>query len=242
MMMNIITSEFYKIFRSKIFYGIVIILAAINLYGLIYSIKEGISSTGIAIYQESFKEDLWFYIVIVFTVCLITAEYTNGSIHQMASYGIARWKLVSGQYISMSSVITFVLIIFAVINLLIETVMGMLGDFSITAFINMNFGLICMIWGIAGIGTFLSYLFKNEAVTLGISFLIIMSKKLIASLLTLLTQNDIFTTYSFSNMRDIIIDLNSNPYEVIKCSIIFALIAMISLVLASLLFSKRDID
>lgn len=37
----------------------------------------------------------------IFVAFLVTSEYSNGTIRQMACRGIYRWKLVLGQYIAM---------------------------------------------------------------------------------------------------------------------------------------------
>lgn len=171
-MMNILSSEFYKIFRSKIFYIISIILFAMNVFASVASvylqgstsyspeITEQMSATGISSYQGSFSADIIFYIILIFVACVITPEYANGSIRQMTCHGIARWKLVLGQYVAASSVITCILLIFGVLNLLSGTIFFQLGEVDGVAFIRMNIGILCMFWGISGIGAFLSYLFS----------------------------------------------------------------------------------
>ncbi|SHK08620.1 ABC-2 type transport system permease protein [Clostridium amylolyticum] len=251
-MMNVVSSEFYKIFRSKIFYVISIILFTMNVIGSVTSVFEKKSASfspeikaqmsGIPSYQVSYGADIIFYIILIFVACLITAEYANGSIRQMACHGIARWKLVLGQYIAISSVITMILLSFGILNLLSGTILFQLGEVDAVAFIRMNVGMLCMFWGIAGIGTFFSYLFKNGGITIAISVLLIISGNFIVHLLTLLTKNDIFTRYSLANMRKTIIDFTSKPEDVVKCSIVFLLIGMAAILGSSLLFSKRDVD
>lgn len=251
-MMNVISSEFYKIFRSKIFYVIAIILFAMNIIAFVaYVYPKGSSSfspemkvkmSGITGYQGSYNGELIFYMILIFVACLITAEYANGSIRQMACHGIARWKLVFGQYVAISSATTIILIFFGGLNLLSNTILFQLGEVDVVAFIRMNVGLVCMFWGMAGIGTFFSYLFKNGGITIAISILLIISGNFIAYYLELLTKNDMFTRYSLPNMRKIIIDLTSKPEEVVKCSIVFLIIGMVTILGSSLLFSKRDVD
>lgn len=245
-MMNVVSSEFYKIFKSKIFYAISIILLAMNGISFAASIplkiKGKMSGTGFFNYQESYSVDIIFYIILVFVAYLITTEYANGSIRQMACHGISRWKLVLGQYIAMSSVITVVLLGFGILNLLSCTILSELGEVDSTAFIRMNIGIIAMFWGIAGIGTFLSYLLKNEGITIIVSVLLVVSSNFIVSLLTLLTKNDVFIRYSLTNMRKTIINFTSKPEDVVKYSIIFLLIGIVTICGSSLLFSKRDID
>lgn len=251
-MMNVISSEFYKIFKSKVFYVILIIFLSMNIISFVSlliqklnsssEIKEQILGTGISNYQESYNADFVFYIILIFIAFLITAEYANGSIRQMACHGIARWKLVLGQYIAMSSVITIVLLGFGILNLLSYTVLSQLGEVDVVKFIIMNFGILCMFWGTAGIGTFLSYLLKNGGITIIVSILAVTSSNLIANLLAFLTKNDTFATYSLSSMRKTIIDLTSKPEDVVKCSIVFLLIGIAAVLGSSLLFSKRDVD
>lgn len=253
-MINIVSSEIYKIFKSKIFYVISIILLSMNVIASVVSlyvqkspsfsteIKAQMSGTGISSYQGSYGGDIIFYIILIFVACIITAEYSNGSIRQMACHGISRWKLVLGQYIAISSVVTLSLLIFGVLNLLSDTILYQLGEVNIAAFIRMNIGLICMFWGIAGIGTFLSYLFKNGGITIAISMLFVMSGNIIAQLLTSLTKNHIFTKYSLANIRRVIIDFTSKPEDIFKYSTVFLLIGILTILGSSLLFSKRDVD
>lgn len=245
-MMNVITSEFYKIFKSKIFYAITIMLLAMNVLLCINSItfkmKGQMVGTGITTYLSFYSGDIISYIILIFVACLITAEYSNGTIRQMASHGIPRLKLVLGQYIAISLVITLALILFGVINLLIDTVLFQLGEADVASFIRTNIGVICMFWGMSGIGTFLSYLLKNGGLTVAISIFLIIGGNYILYFLNLLTKNDVFTRYSLTNMRRIIIDLSSEPNEVVKCSVLFLLIGIVTIWGACILFTKRDID
>lgn len=248
-MMNVISSEFYKIFKSRIFYVISIILLAMNGLYLaisIFSKKSNSvsleSQTGIYSYQESYNADYIFYIIILFVVFLITSEYTNGTIRQMTCHGIARWKLILGQYIAISAAITIVLLIFGILNLLVDTILYQFGEFDEVAFIQMNIGLIFMFWGIAGIGVVISHLFKSGSVAVIISTLLIMSKNLIAELLYFITENSIFVRYNITSMRDTIINFASKPEDVMKCSIVFLLIGIFTILGANLIFYKRDVD
>lgn len=245
-MLNVISSQFYKIFKSKIFYVISIVLLAMNCISFTVLITSKLKGQmlvpGFTSYQESYNADFIFYIILIFVVCLITAEYANGSIRQMACHGIARWKLVLGQYIAMSSILTIILLSFGILNLLTDTIAFRLGEVPIAAFIRMNIGMICMFWGVSGVGTFLSYFIKSVSVTIIVSMLLVVSCNLMANLLTLLTKNDVFTRYSLTNMRNTLINFNSKPEDVVKCSIMFVLIEIITLLASSLIFSKRDID
>lgn len=245
-MMNVITSEFYKILRSKATLVISILLFIMNLYICTFSIfyinDIDDSVNGITMYQDSFNQDAIFYIILAFVCYLITTEYSSGSIKQIASHGIKRYKIVFGKYIAMNFAVTFILILFAVINLTTVTITSNLGSVDLSSFIVMNIGTLCMILGVSGVGTILSYLFKNSGVSIGISFICVMSKNFICALLAKLSDNDIFIEYSISNMRSIITDFTSSTNDVLICSIIFLLIGVISVVMSSLLFTIRDID
>ncbi|MBV4439769.1 ABC transporter permease [Clostridium tyrobutyricum] len=252
-MMNVISSEFYKIFKSKVFYAVSIIFLAMNVISFATSIpikksastsielKTNMLGTGFSNYQESYSVDAIFYIILIFVAYLITSEYANGSIRQMACHGIARWKLVVGQYIAISCVITIILLGFGILNLLLITTLSELGRVDAAAFIRMNVGIICMFWGITGIGTFLSYLLKNVGITIIVSILLVASKDFIVNLFALLTKNEVFKTYTLTNMRNTIINFNSKPEDVVKYSIVFLIIGVVTILASSLLFSKRDI-
>ncbi|NMM63042.1 ABC transporter permease [Clostridium sp. P21] len=252
-MMNVISSEFYKIFRSRIFHVVSVILLAMNVIAFVSILIERSTSlstgtkhrmmeTAISSYQESYSADFIFYMILIFVACMITAEYSGGNIRQMTCHGIARWKLVFGQYIAMSSAITIILLGFGILNLLSTIMLFQLGQVDAAAFIRMNIGMICMFWGTAGIGAFLSYLLKNEGITIIISILLVASSSFIVSLFTLITKNDAFKRYSLTNMRSTIVNLNSKPEDVVNYSIAFLLIGIVTIFASSLLFSKRDVD
>jgi ABC-2 type transport system permease protein len=251
-MINVISSEFYKIFKSKVFYVISAILLGMNMLYLVSVFKQKLNSssgvneqmleTGISGYQSFYSADGFLYIILIFVAFLITAEYANGSIRQMACHGIARWKLVLGQYIAMFSVITIMLLGFGILNLLSTTILFQLGEVDGAVFIRMNIGMLCMFWGMSGIGAFLSYLFKNGGIAIAISFLTILGGNFIVGLLNLLTKSDIFSMYSLTNMRKTIVNFASKPEDVMKCSIVFFLIGIATILCSSLVFSKRDVD
>ena len=149
-MMNIITSEFYKIFKSKVLYWITASLLAFNAitFANNFYIRNWSSYTpeqkaqmvvpGVMEYQSSLDADILFYIILIFVASLVTAEYTNGSIRQMACRGISRWKLVLGQYIAMSFIITVLLIAFALINTIYPTILYGLGNIDVMIFLRAN--------------------------------------------------------------------------------------------------------
>lgn len=245
-MINIVVSEFYKILRSKIFIIVSIILLcmiSISIGSSIYYGEQARQSfTGITSYQGAYSGDIIYYIILVFVTSLITAEYANGTVRQMACRGISRWKLVFGQYIAIYFTITLILLVFGILNLISDTIFNQLGEVDLGAFLSMNLGILCMFGAITGMGTFISYLFKNGVVAMSISIFFVMFKDMLASLLNLLTNNDIFIKYSISNMHSIIIDLTSSPEDVFKCSIVFLVFGVITIIGSSLLFSKRDVD
>lgn len=248
-MINVISSEIYKIFKSKIFYGILIVFLAMNSIAFISGFKEKLASgsseilgTGVSNYQSSYGEDGIIYIILIFVAFLITAEYANGSIRQMACHGIERWKLVIGQYIAISLVITIVVLGFGFINLLSFTMLSGLGEVDMTAFMRMNLGILCMIWASTGVSDFLSYLLKNVGVTIIVSIVLAVGSNFIVSLFAVLTKNDTFTMYGLTNMRKIIINFTSRPEDVMKCCLVLVLIGLAAILGSCLLFSKRDVD
>lgn len=248
-MMNVISSEIYKIFKNKFFYAMLIIVFGMNFGGFIAGVKEKFSGivdnasvTGISNYNGSFNEDGIFYMILIFVAFLITSEYANGSIRQMACRGIARWKLVLGQYIAMVLIITAVIFAFGIINLLIFTLLFQLGEVDTAVFLRMNFGLLCMILGTTAIGTFLSYLIKNVGITILASVLVITGSQVFVAGLAQVTNNDLFGMYSFSNMRRTIISFASNPNDVMELIILFLVITFVLITASCILFSKRDVE
>ena len=245
-MMNVISSEIYKIFKSKIFYGVLIVLLMMNAMLLISGLSAIRSSTilgtGISAYQESYHPDGIMYIILIFVVFLITSEYANGTIRQMGCRGIERWKLVLGQYIAISLLTILLVLGFGLINLLLFTVLFGLGEVNITAFMLMNLGMICMILATTGLGTFVSHLSKSLGIAVILSIALFLESDYIAKLLALLTNKNTVAIYGLRNMRKIIIDFNSSPEVIIKICMVLLLIVLATILGSYLLFLKRDID
>lgn len=248
-MMNVISSEIYKIFKNKIFYALISIFLLMNAACFYSAVREKINGvngtildTGFHIYGVSYNEDGIFYLILIFVAFLITSEYANGTIRQMACRGINRRKIVIGQYIAMSIILAISIFAFGIINLVIMTLFYELGTVDIAAFIRMNFGLLCMILGTTAIGTFLSYLIKNVGVTILASISIITVSKIAMILLVKITGNETFMQYAFTNMRKTIVDFSSNPQDVIRYSILFLVMGLVSIVLSGILFSKKDVN
>lgn len=252
-MINVISSEFYKILRSRVFHiisGILLFLNVVTFGRSLYvkysdSItameRQQMTATGFMSYQSSFSGDILFYVILVFAAYLITSEYANKSIRQMACHGITRWKLVLGQYIAISLVATIMMLCFAVINLTTDTILNGLGTVDAAVFARMNVGIICIFWGVSALGVLLSYIFRNGVLTIIISLLLVMGSNIAASIMTEITKNQDFITYSLSHMRLVIVNFKSVPSEVMNYSVIFLGIAAVSIALASVIFTKRDI-
>ena len=243
-MINIISSEIYKILKSRIFIAISIIL--LFMFGsslgstLYYGEEIQQLSTGISKYIDIYSGDFAYYIILIFSVYTITAEYANGTIRQMACRGISRWKLVFGQHIAIYVVITLILLIYGVLNLISWTMFNELGDFDLMRFITMNIGILCMFWSMTGIGVFISYLFKSAGISTAISILLVLIGNYFLFFLTSLTGSDIFLEYSITNMREVVV--YSMPEEAFKYLVVFILYGIITTIGSSLLFSKRDVD
>lgn len=249
MIMNVISSEIYKIFKNKFFYGTLIVFLVMNVIAFVSGFKEKLSSgssemlgTGISTYQASYEADGIIYIILIFVAFSITAEYANGSIRQMASHGIERWRLVLGQYIAISLVITIVVLGFGFINLLSFTILSGLGEIDITVFMRMNLGMLCIIWASTGVGTFLSHLLKNVGITIIASIVLAVGSNFIVNIFALLTNNDTFLMYGLSNMRKIIINFVSKPEDIMKCCLVLVLIGVTAILGSCILFSKRDVE
>lgn len=252
-MMNVISSEIYKIVKSKIFYGILIIFLFMNLFTLAsgvrmklilnsgQKIEEGLE-TGISIFQSSYNFDGILYIIMIFVIFSITSEYMNKNTRQMACHGISRWKLVLGQYIGLSLVMTIVLLVFGYINLFFFTILFQLGSVDIKVFLRMNFGLICIIWSVSAIGVFISHLIKNMGISIIISILLLIGSNVASDVFAVKSGNEVFKILGFTSIRRIILEYSSRKEDIIICCFTLILIGVISSILSSLIFSKRDID
>lgn len=252
-MINIISSELYKIIKSKIFYGVLIIFLAMNFIAFILGIKEKLNlssseaydesiATGISIFQSSFNADGFIYVILVFTVFLITSEYINKSIRQMACHGIARWKLALGQYIAISSIITIVVLGFGYISLFIFTILFELGSVDIASFLRMNLGLICIVWTTSSLGVLISHLIRNMGIAMIASLILVPASNLFTAFISVISKNDNLKVFSFTNIRKAVIDFTLTQKDFLNYFFILILISIISIILSILLFSKRDID
>lgn len=245
-MFNLIYSEIYKIFKSKVFYVISFIFLVINIISVAASInlklKGHMVESGAYNFLETYDSDLIYYLILIFVSYLITTEYTNGTIRQMSCRGIARWKMVLGQYIAMSLVATILILGLGILNMSINLLLYGFGNVNMNEIIYINLGMICIIWGTAGVGTFLSYLFKNIGVTIIISILMVMGNVFAFNLLDLLLKSTVFSQFNLTNMRRVIVNFSSKPQDIIIYSMFFASIGLLTALGSVILFSKKDID
>lgn len=247
-MINVISSEFYKILRSRIFYIMSGILLFFNIvvfgrqvYEKYFSTKNLMTATGIEDFQSAFASDFVFFIIAIFTAYIITSEYNNKSIRQMACHGIARWKLVLGQYIAISCMATIIMLVFGLLSFLTGTIFCGAGSVDIEVLARMTVGLICMFWGTSAVAALLSYICKNGVLTIVLLMILIVGNNIGLSILAEITKNDDIAMYSLNTMRKVIINFNSDPNAVMNFSVVFLAIAVISMIISGILFTKEDI-
>lgn len=251
-MLNVVTSEIYKIIKSKVLYGVMSIFLVMNLFSTFSAVKEKLTSssgnavneslkTGIYIFQSSYGADGILYVVILFAVFMIISEYINKSIRQMACHGISRWKLVLGQYIALSLISTIIVLGFGYLNLFIFTILFELGNIDVAAFIAMNLGIIFIVWAVCALGVLISHLIRNMGVSIIVSMLLIAGSNFFASFINMLVKNESYKIYGFSGMRNVITDFSSTPGDIFNCSLTLLVFSIIMIILTSIVFTKRDI-
>lgn len=177
-MLNLIKVEFYKLKRSKFFYGMIIlmVLQALTVYILSPHLK-GMSGKKALLDGFAVEQFMVGMIMIaVFAGDYIGSEFSTGCIKNLISYGHIRKNIIIAKSIVFYIGVAIITSIYPIVTTVINSVLygyGMPFTFqSVINFIAITLFMMLAYIGIASIALAIAFISKNMIITIGVFMVI----------------------------------------------------------------------
>lgn len=262
-MNNLLSAEFFKLFRRKSFYVCIAILLVLILISAIATkvlidsevIPGGdLETMGIDLSDMSAANqlagtfgdsDTFSLLLAIFVSLFICADYSSGAIKNTCSRGYARWKI----YMSKLVTAWFVAAVYIFSSIIVRyLVYGALFEFgTITSSMMSEFLMICgaemlIYMAMSSIFVFISTLAKNPGIAIAVNVSLSMFVAIILQLLDMFSKLDV----NFSNYWLVSIGAEISHFEIAdgviaRIVIISAVYLAVFMALGFSLFQKEDI-
>ena len=208
-MCNLISSELFKITKSKVTYvigGIFFAMAILQAvaFASIASIEEMIGKiTGIIGLMTPLDGDISYIVISIFITIIVCQDFSTGSIRQIIGKGSSKVKYILAKYIAMVLVVTVFMAAYSLIDFAAFSIIGETGTFNATVMQHLcifMLGAFSMILGYTAITEFICIAFRKNTITIPLNLLLIFVGGMISQLIFFLTENEIFYKYWLSNM------------------------------------------
>lgn len=251
-MLNIMKSEFYKVFKSKVTYitGLCLLgIALLEIIAFLYAKLAGgiweeiLSGTqGVNIYIGFSTGSFFLIFIALFVGGMISNEYTNWTVRQVVSRGTSRVQIAIGQYISLATAMTVITVIPAALASLVASLCWSFGTISPGRFLLSLFGQFVVIWSYAAITMLIAHLTRSGGLSVGINIMLLLGGSVASSVLQLLTEKEFFYTYWLVNMQDFALEYTLPVERQGKFIAILFVVGVVSLLLGVVRFQVRDVD
>ena len=171
-MSDLLSANFYRLLRSKVFYAGLLGAAGVELYTLLSSYK------GILNWKGGLEEAFFFYPMLAvlampaFCGIFLGSEYADGTLRSKLAAGISRWKIYTAELI----LAVVVSLSFSVVAILTGLAVGipLVGGFHLSAQALAAYLVCSCVIGVAAasFSTMLAMLVSNRAVGLVVGILL----------------------------------------------------------------------
>jgi len=251
-MLDIMRSEFYKVRKSKVTFvtalcllGIAGLQIAVFLYA---KIKGGVwmemldGTRGLDVYFSFANGTFYLVFVALFVGGMISNEYTNRTVRQVVSRGASRIQIALGQYIALSTAMTVISVVPAVLSGLVAGVIWEFGMLSAGRFVLTLLGQILLIWSYSAITMLIAHLARSGGLSIGINVLLLLGGSVAAMFLATFTKNDFFETYWLTNIQTEALNYSVTASNQGKFVILLFVIGVVFTILSVIRFKIRDVD
>ena len=250
-MWNIMRSEFYKVFKSKVtwvtqfvFLGIAAIRIVVVLFA---KTKSGdwemiMQNTGISVFSTYPSGTLYFVLVALFVGGLVTSEYTTGTVKQVVSRGVPRTQIVIGQYVALSVAMTVITWIPSLLLMGIYSLAWSFGSISLGRFLLLIIAQIVVIWSYVAISMLIGHVTRSGGLSVGINLIILLVGSMATSIAAVLLDWEWLIDYWLVTMQNTALSYASGVGTQCKYILILTLIGAVATGLSALLFEKRDVQ
>lgn len=251
-MLDIIKSEIFKVRKSKNTFVITIILLAIALlncavYGYMKILggeyEKMFSSTNAAeIYVGMTVGSFFLIFVALFVGGVISNEFTFGTVRQVVSRGTRREKIAIGQYVSLSLAIHIVSIICSVVITAVYVMLYGMNGAEWKDFALVFIGQTIIIWSYSAFSMLIAHITRSGSLAIGVNILILLGGEVGVMLLSFITKKDIFQELWLTSLQADSISLTATTTERMRGWGLLALFGVVCVVVATVLFRKRDVN
>ncbi|GKX68308.1 ABC transporter permease [Inconstantimicrobium mannanitabidum] len=173
-MLNLIKVEFYKLKRSKSFYGMIILMLLQTL--AVYTLSTHLKGmSGRKVLLDGFANEqflLGMIIIAVFAGEYIGSEFYTGCIKNMISYGHSRKNIIIAKSIVFYIGVTIIISIYPIITTVINSILYGYGEAftfqSVINFIIITLLMMLVYVGIASIALAIAFISKNLIIIIGV--------------------------------------------------------------------------
>ena len=250
-MCNLISSELFKIMRSKVTYTIGMIFVALAIFQTVVvkiAVSMGkvmVSPTGIDGFVSPLNGDLSYIVIGIFVTIIMCQDFSTGSIRQIIGKGTSRVKYVFAKFIAMVIVISVLMAGYSVVCFLGCSLIGEVGELASEVMKHLLVyvtGACCMILGYTAITEFVCILFKKNTITIPVNLLFIFVGGVVSQLGFQLTENELFYKYWIANMSASFASFEIGYADKLLYMEIFIVIASVFIWWSVFVFKRRDID
>lgn len=262
-MNNLLSAEFFKLFRRKSFYICIAILVLLTLISGIVMKVLLVTETLPAEQMEQMKltdsdmsganqlagtfadSDTLSLVLAIFISLFICTDYSSGTIKNTCSRGYSRWKVYASKLVA----VWFVAAVFIIVSIIIRyLIYGALFEFgTVTNGMMKEFMVICgtamlIYMAMSTIFVFISTLAKNSGIAIATNVALSTFVALILQLLDMFSKLKItFSHYWLVSISAEISHFNIADGVITRILVVTAVYAVVFLIAGFTLFQKEDI-
>jgi ABC-2 type transport system permease protein len=254
-MLNLLRSDFYRLFKTKSFYICAAIeVALFILNALILNWAATLTSEDRAVYQSMlpdggldfassvFSGNIQLLIGIIIAI-FVTAEFSHGTMKNSVSKGFLRWKIYASKGISMLAAAYLLIFVTFIIGAGVGAVLfGGMGVFTADLFKKIGIELL-LYAALVSFFLLISMVIRNLGGVLAINILGVLTvEPLIYQIIELINKGKIeFSKYSLVNNIDFYNSSAAGGDDYLRSAVVALVYLAITLILGLLAFRKADI-
>ena len=249
-MLNLLRSDFYRLFRSKSYYICMFVTALLVVLGIIVaSLTSRIDSTinvslpnGLEYGLSAFTGNIPMMLGIIIGI-FVAAEFTHGTMKNVVSKGFSKTKIYLSKYITMlAAAYIYLLFIWVIATIGATIISGEFGAFNGKYIAAIGIELL-LYAGLIALLLLVAMVVKNLGGVIAINIIyILLVDQLFFSLLQLIVKNKIeFTKYSLLN--NILFYSNNTAVgsDYLRSAIIAVAVFVVATAIGIFAFKKSDV-
>lgn len=260
-MLNLLKSDFYRLFKSKSFYICTIVYTILRIASAVImeftvrliannanvtTVPGSVLKDGISYGLTSFTQGGANLYIAIFVAIFITADFTHGTMKNVVSKGFSKLQVYLSKIVTMMAVTYLMLLTSFIFSTITATILtGKFGTFTLT-YVGQIFQVIgielLLYAALVAVFTMIAMVVRNAGGTIAINIVgIVMVGPVIFQVLELFVKKIHFTDYELSQNIISFINLTPNSEDVIRAIIIGLAYFVVTTGVGILAFTKSDV-